>query len=223
MRESEAHKSSGIIGYLKNPVTGEMMMLHFPPGVFELRLEMQLISRTATVYATIEHGEPDPEYDVRLRMDTRKPEGGLDAAAKELHAAAGALRQAVSRPQAPPLTSPHVSAFDAPRAPVDRSASVFAETNPQRPFAPVPQAPQAPQASQAPQAPQAPAIPGEGAPAGLPAGTEGSPSGPPVSGAGEAAPGAPAGAGEPAPSGQTPASPQATGKPGAKGAAKPKG
>ena len=205
MRESEAHKSSGIIGYLKNPETGEMMMLRFPPGVFELRLEMQMISRTAVVYATLTHGEDDPEYDVRLRMDTRRPE-------KEVPSPDDTWSPRFV-PRSTPPAPPGVSVFEAPRGPVDRSASVFAEVNPQRPSLP------APQATQAPPAPQAPPAAAVGAPAGAPGQAPGGEVPGAVAGAGAAA----TGAGEGSPAAHVPASPQTSGKTGAKGAAKSRG
>lgn len=101
MRESDAHRTSGLIAYVRNPETGESMMLSFPPGQKRLALEVQFISRTAPLRAWLEYGD-NPEYDVRLRMDTEPPPPtGLAAAAAKLSDAAEGLRKTAEELKAP--------------------------------------------------------------------------------------------------------------------------
>lgn len=119
--ETELLNSTGLVVMLRDPNTGEVMHLNFPPGTYEIPLEAHLPARVAKVTLYAERLPRGGEYDVRLRFDTNPPTPPTDT--REV-LASNSLKDpalpppAPAPPPAPPLVAgPPVTSVMAARAP----------------------------------------------------------------------------------------------------------
>lgn len=68
--ETELLDSTGLVAMLRDPNTGEVLHLTFPPGKYEIPLEIHLPARVAKVILRAAKIARGGEYDVRLVFDT---------------------------------------------------------------------------------------------------------------------------------------------------------
>lgn len=86
MRESDAHKSTGLVAHLRNPATGESITVKFAPGVKECRWALHLPGRVAPVTVRLIYKGENQEFDTRLVMLMDPEESVLEALAEKREA-----------------------------------------------------------------------------------------------------------------------------------------
>ena len=149
--ETELLNSTGLVVMLRDPNTGEVMHLNFPPGTYEIPLEAHLPARVAKVTLYAERLPRGGEYDVRLVFDTNPPsakDAPLGSTLIQPVASEVLGNRTTYRPDGPARTIPPAGP---PEAPV---TSVIAPTPPEvTPVTPL----QVEPSTGAPETPQAPA------------------------------------------------------------------
>jgi hypothetical protein len=76
--ETELLNSSGLVLLLRDPNTGEVLHLNFPPGITEIPLEAHFPARLAKVTLKAHKIPNGGEYDVRLHFDSAPPRHPAD-------------------------------------------------------------------------------------------------------------------------------------------------
>lgn len=112
--ETELLNSTGLVVMLRDPNTGEVMHLNFPPGTYEIPLEAHLPARVTKVTLYAERLPRGGEYDVRLRFDTNPPTHPTDTREALV---SNSRKDAAPPPSAPPVGGPPVTSVIAPTPP----------------------------------------------------------------------------------------------------------
>jgi hypothetical protein len=158
--ETELLNSTGLVVMLRDPNTGEVMHLNFPPGTYEIPLEAHLPARVAKVTLYAERRPRGGEYDVRLRFDTNPSTQSTDTREVQV---SNSRKDTAPPPSAHPVVGPPVTSVIAPPPP-EVTPVIPLQVEPSTGAPETPQAPsQAPSqgASGGVDAPKAPSPPTE--------------------------------------------------------------
>lgn len=115
--ETELLNSTGLVVMLRDPNTGEVMHLNFPPGTYEIPLEAHLPARVAKVTLRAERLDRGGEYDVRLRFDTNPPTPSTPPTVAHEGLVSNSRKDTALPPSAPPVVGPPVTSVIAPTPP----------------------------------------------------------------------------------------------------------